>query len=58
MRRIYCLKSKRICFYEEHDKFVELEKSLALAMNKNELLSSELSSCHASISSLESTNID
>jgi capsule polysaccharide export protein KpsE/RkpR len=27
-------------------------------MKKNELLSSELFSCHASISSLESTNVD
>jgi hypothetical protein len=43
--------------YEEHDKFVEVEKSLDLAMKKNELLSFELSLCHASISILESTNV-
>jgi hypothetical protein len=38
--------------YEEYDKFVEVEKSLALEKKKTELLSSELSSCHVSISSL------
>jgi hypothetical protein len=43
--------------YEEHDKFVEVEKSLDLAMKKNELLSFELYLCHASISVLESTNV-
>jgi hypothetical protein len=39
--------------YEEHDKFVEVEKSLALEIKKNDLLSAELSSCHSSISSLK-----
>jgi hypothetical protein len=43
---------------EEHDKFIEVEKSLALVMKKNELLPFELSSCHASIYSLENTNVD
>jgi hypothetical protein len=38
--------------YEEYDKFVEVEKSLALEKKKTELLSSELSSCHVSISRL------
>jgi hypothetical protein len=39
--------------YEEHDKLVNVEKSLALETKKNEILSSELSSCHESISSLK-----
>jgi hypothetical protein len=38
--------------YEEHDKLVNVEKYLALETKKNEILSSELSSCHESISSL------
>jgi hypothetical protein len=42
--------------YEEHDKFVEVEKSLALEIKKNDLLSTELSSCHSSISSLKIAN--
>jgi hypothetical protein len=45
-------------FYEEHDKVVEVEKSLALEINKNEMLVFELSSCHASISSLKSSNVE
>jgi hypothetical protein len=52
------LEKQEDLLYEEHENFVEVEKSLALGMKKNELLSSELSSYHASISSLESTNID
>jgi hypothetical protein len=52
------LEKQEDLLYEDHDKFVEVEKSLALAMKKNELLSLELSSCHASISSLENTNVD
>jgi hypothetical protein len=42
--------------YEEHDKFVSVQKSLALEAKRNELLSSELSACHESISSLRSLN--
>jgi hypothetical protein len=38
--------------YEEHDMFVEVEKSLALEIKKNDLLFAELSSCNSSISSL------
>jgi hypothetical protein len=52
------LEKKEDLLYEEHDKFVEVEKFLALAMKKNELLSSELSSCHGSIYSLESTKVN
>jgi hypothetical protein len=41
---------------EEHDKFVSVQKSLALEMKRNEMLSSELSVCHESISSLKILN--
>jgi hypothetical protein len=44
--------------YEEYDKFINVQKSLALETKKNELLSSELSSCHDSISSIKSLNAD
>jgi hypothetical protein len=42
--------------YEEHDKFVSVQKSLALETKRNEMLSSELSACHESISSLKNLN--
>ena len=42
--------------YEKNDKFVSVQKSLALEINKNELLSSEVSTCHESISSLKNLN--
>jgi hypothetical protein len=41
---------------EEHDKFVSVQKSLALETKRNEMLFSELSACHESISSLKSLN--
>jgi hypothetical protein len=44
--------------YEEHDKFISVQKSLALEIKKNELLSSELSTYHDSISSLKNLNVD
>jgi hypothetical protein len=44
--------------YEEHDKFVSVQKSFALEIKKNEILSSELSSCHESISSLKDLNVE
>jgi predicted RNase H-like nuclease (RuvC/YqgF family) len=44
--------------YEEHDKFVSVQKSLALETKRNEMLSSELSACHESISSLNNLNDD
>jgi hypothetical protein len=44
--------------YEEHDKFVNVQKSLALETKRNEMLSSELSACHESISSLKNLNND
>jgi hypothetical protein len=44
--------------YEEHDKFVSAQNSLALEVKRNEMLSSELSTCHDSISSLKRINND
>jgi hypothetical protein len=44
--------------YEEHDKFVSVQKSLAIENKRNEMLSSELSVCHESISSLKILNDD
>jgi hypothetical protein len=44
--------------YEEHDKFISAQKSLALEIKRNELLSSELSKCNESISSLKTSNDD
>jgi hypothetical protein len=44
--------------YEEHDKFVSAQNTLALEVKRNEVLSCELSTCHESISSLKSINDD
>jgi hypothetical protein len=44
--------------YEEHDKFVSVQKSLALEIKRNEMLSSELSACHESVSSLKGLNVE
>jgi hypothetical protein len=44
--------------YEENDKFVSVQKSLAFETKRNEMLSSELSACHESISSLKILNDD
>jgi hypothetical protein len=44
--------------YEEHDKLVSVQKSLALEIKRNEMLSSELSACHEIVSSLKSLNDD
>jgi hypothetical protein len=44
--------------YEEHDKFVSVQKSLALETKRNEVLSSELSACYESMSSLKNLNDD
>jgi hypothetical protein len=52
------LEKQEDILYEEHDKFINVQKSLALEIKKNELLSSELSSCHDSINSLKSLNAD
>jgi hypothetical protein len=47
------LEKQEDILYEEYDKFINVQKSLALEIKKNELLSSELSTCHDSISSLK-----
>jgi hypothetical protein len=52
------LEKQEDILYEEHDKFVSVQKSLALETKRNEMLSSELSACHESISSLKSLNDD
>jgi hypothetical protein len=43
---------------EEHDKFISVQKSLALEIKRNEMLSSELSTCYESISGLKNLNDD
>jgi hypothetical protein len=52
------LEKQEDLLYEEHDKFVDVQKSLALEVKRNEMLSCELSTCHESISSLRSINDD
>jgi hypothetical protein len=52
------LEKQEDILYEEHDKYINVQKSLALETKKNELLSSELSSCHDSISSRKNLNDD
>jgi N-acetylglutamate synthase-like GNAT family acetyltransferase len=47
------LEKQEDILYEEHDKLVNAEKYLALEVKRNELLTSELSSCNDSISSLK-----
>jgi vacuolar-type H+-ATPase subunit H len=43
------LEKQEDILYEEHDKFVSVQKSLALEI-RNEMLSSELSTCHETVS--------
>jgi hypothetical protein len=52
------LEKQEDILYEEHDKFVSVQKSLALEIKRNEMLSSELSACHESVFSLRSLNDD
>jgi hypothetical protein len=52
------LEKQEDILYEEHDKFVNVQKSLASEIKKNEILSSKLSSCHESISSLKNLNVE
>jgi hypothetical protein len=52
------LEKQEDILYEEHDKLINTEKSLALEVKRNEILSSELSSCNKSMSSLKSLNAD
>jgi hypothetical protein len=48
------LEKQEDILYEEHDKFISVQKSLALEVKRNEILSSELSACHETVSSLKS----
>src|SRR5688572_23650505 len=50
------LEKQEDLLYEEHDKFVEAQKSLALEIKRNEMLVCEVSTCHNSISNLKSIN--
>jgi hypothetical protein len=52
------LEKQEDILYEEHDKFVSVPNSLALEVKRNEVLSSEISACHETISSLKSVNND
>jgi hypothetical protein len=52
------LEKQEDLLYEEHDKVIEVEDSLALEVKKNEMLAFDISSCHASISSLKILNVD
>jgi hypothetical protein len=54
--KVRLLEKQENMLYEEHDKFVSVQKSLALETKRNEMLSSELSACHESISSLKRLN--
>jgi hypothetical protein len=56
--KVKLLEKQEDILYEEHDKFVSVQKSLALEIKKNEIMSSELSSCHESIASLKDLNND
>jgi hypothetical protein len=50
------LEKQEDILYEEHDKFISVQKSLALEIKRNEVLSFELSASHESVSSLRSLN--
>jgi hypothetical protein len=52
------LENQEDLLYEEHDKFVSAQNSLALEVKRNGMLSCELSTCHESISSLKNINDD
>jgi hypothetical protein len=52
------LEKQEDILYEEHDKFISVQKSLALEIKKNELLTSELSTCQDSIYTLKNLNVD
>jgi hypothetical protein len=52
------LEKQEDILYEEHDKLVSVQKSLALEVKRNKMLSSELSACHETVSNLKSINDD
>jgi hypothetical protein len=58
MKKDRLLEKQEYILYEEHDKFINVQKALALETKMNELLTSELSACNESISSLKNLNDD
>ena len=56
MKKDRLLEKQEDILYEEHDKFVSVQKSLALEIKRNEMFSSELPTCHETVSSLKSVN--
>jgi hypothetical protein len=50
------LEKQEDILYEEHDNFISVQKSLALEIKRNEMLSSELSTSHEPISTLRNLN--
>jgi hypothetical protein len=52
------LEKQEDLLYEEHDKFVSAQNSLALEVKRNKMLSCELSTCHETISTLKGVNDD
>jgi hypothetical protein len=52
------LEKQEVILYEEHDKFVSVQNSLALEVKRDEMLSCELSTCHETVASLRSINDD
>jgi hypothetical protein len=52
------LEKQKDILYEKHDKFVNVQKSLALEIKRNEMLSSELCACHESVSSIKDLNVE
>jgi hypothetical protein len=52
------LEKQEDLLYEEHDKFVSAQNSLALEVKRNEMLSCELSTCYETISTLKGVNDD
>jgi hypothetical protein len=50
------LENQEDILYEEHDKFISVQKSLALEIKRNDMLSSELSTSHESITTLKNLN--
>jgi hypothetical protein len=53
MKKDKLLEKQENFLYEEHEKVVEVEKSLALEVKKNEILFCDLSSCHSTIYTLK-----
>jgi hypothetical protein len=52
------LEKQEDILYEEHDKFINVQKALDLETKKNELLTSELSACNDSVTKLKNLNVE